>query len=448
MQGRKRKDEGKRRGPLSFFVYLLVVLVPQLVKCQQPSTYDIKGYVEPWLGYETPAVNILGRCFSGLGFTRNCRVCSFGSGNTSPTPRYRKLRHFIDESYDPDVQNSFAGCPPCEGEDNFHEDPHLCPTGPAFVNDMNRNAQCASRCADMCANDAAGCDAYTYIPQRCQVLPSGEEQAICPFKAPFCAMYDFDDLADRIEGQLNCQEFESYGGGFPYGQDVFWENTPLKTSEGESWCLNCCDNRRMSYHFKDTFAMECDYDTTQIGLAMGSLFSTPLSVEDDIQDLIFRFAKRETLDDEDSTTSCILNRHLVADDLDGQYKRSKNYLVGYNLTIGVTEHRSGIDYWKGVDYCYVEPIVSTRDYWETLQAADTVKFLEIITLTNMPDPLHYDRAASEPWHAWQRRLRQSNAATNFPTGFPTVLLVVVVVTIAMSVRVLRTLRRASWAVCE
>eukprot|EP00940_MAST-03C_sp_MAST-3C-sp2_P001328 g1328.t1 len=395
------------------------------MRAQQPSTYDIKGYVEPWQGFETPSVNILGKCFSGLGFTQNCKVCSYGSGDTTPTPRFQRKKQFIDDAYDPAVQSTFAGCPPCEADDHFFDEPHLCPTGPEYASNMNRNANCASQCADLCAEDAAGCDAYTYVPQRCQRLQSGEESAVCPFLPPFCALYDFDDMTDGVEGQLDCQEFTSYGGGFPYGQDLFWESTPLKVQGEEPWCLNCCDNRRMAYNFKDTFVMQCDYDTNAIGLAMGSIFTLPTSLEDDIQDLIFRFAKRETLDDETGTTDCILNRHLLPDVVEGRYKRAQNYLVGYNLTIGVAERRSGLNYWKGVDWCYVEPIVSTRDYWQRLRSEDTVKFLEIITMTNLPDPLLYDRQPPERWHAWQRRLGHTNAASPSALRSSSTLLIVV-----------------------
>lgn len=54
--------------------------------------------------------------------------------------------------------------------------------------------------------------------------------------------------------------------------------------------------------------------------------------------------------------------------------------------------------------CYAEPIVSTRAYWEQLRSEDTIKFLEIITVTNLPDPLKAQDNPQPAWHAWRRRL--------------------------------------------
>lgn len=313
----------------------------------------------------------------------------------------------IADSYKPEIQQIFSTCPPCELEDNFYEDPHYCPVGSIYSPEMNANAECAQQCADLCAYQSPGCDAYTYIPQRCQLAASGETTAVCPFLPAFCAMYDFDGLEDNVEGQMDCKEFETYGGGFPYGQDVFWENTPLKSGDGVPWCLNCCDNRRMARNFKDTFVMQCDYDTAQMGLTLGYSFNVPVNVEDDLSDIVFRFATRPTITDTETVTSCVLNRHLVSEHVSGYYKRAQNFLIGYNLTIGVKEHRSGLDYWKGVEYCYAEPIVSTRNHWENLRSEDTLKFMEIITITNLPDPLK-EQASPEPaWHAWHRRLGSS-----------------------------------------
>ena len=58
-------------------------------------------------------------------------------------------------------------------------------------------------------------------------------------------------------------------------------------------------------------------------------------------------------------------------------------------------------------YCYAEPIVSTRNHWENLRAEDTLKFMEIITITNLPDPLREQANPDPAWHAWNRRLGSS-----------------------------------------
>lgn len=334
-----------------------------------------------------------------------------------PSPRFRREFQFIQDTYERSVQTEFDMCPACSSVDDFYADPHYCPVGPSYENDMNQNAICAARCADKCALEATGCDAYSYIPGRCQLAATGETSAVCPRIPAFCAMYDFDDDIDGVVGQLDCEEFQKYGGGFPYGQDLFWKSTALKPTAEESWCLDCCDNRRMSRDFKDTFVMRCDYDVDKIGLALGIGYSLPTTIENDMSDVVFRFAARPTIDDVESVTSCVLNRHLVSDNVNSFYKRADNYLIGYNLTIGVTEYRSGVEYWKGVSWCYAEPIVSTRNYWEKLRSEDTVKFLEIITITNLPDPL---KAQSDPppaWHAWRRRLGRSLPRGHAAGGF-------------------------------
>ena len=60
-----------------------------------------------------------------------------------------------------------------------------------------------------------------------------------------------------------------------------------------------------------------------------------------------------------------------------------------------------------IRYCYAEPIVSTRNHWENLRAEDTLKFMEIITITNLPDPLREQANPDPAWHAWNRRLGSS-----------------------------------------
>ena len=121
----------------------------------------------------------------------------------------------------------------------------------------------------------------------------------------------------------------------------------------------------MARNFKDTFVMQCDYDTAQIGLTLGYSFSVPINVEDDMTDIVFRFAKRPTIGDTDSVTSCVLNRHLVNEHVNGYYKRAQNFLVGYNLTVGVKEYRSGLDYWKGVEYVVSHSLAFITEYENT-----------------------------------------------------------------------------------
>ena len=111
--------------------------------------------------------------------------------------------------------------------------------------------------------------------------------------------------------------------------------------------------------------MQCDYDTAQIGLTLGYSFSVPINVEDDMTDIVFRFAKRPTIGDTDSVTSCVLNRHLVNEHVNGYYKRAQNFLVGYNLTVGVKEYRSGLDYWKGVEYVVSHSLAFITEYENT-----------------------------------------------------------------------------------
>ena len=82
-------------------------------------------------------------------------------------------------------------------------------------------------------------------------------------------------------------------------------------------------------------------------------------------DIVFRFAKRPTIGDTDSVTSCVLNRHLVNEHVNGYYKRAQNFLVGYNLTVGVKEYRSGLDYWKGVEYVVSHSLAFITEYENT-----------------------------------------------------------------------------------
>jgi hypothetical protein len=88
----------------------------------------------------------------------------------------------------------------------------------------------------------------------------------------------------------------------------------------------------------------------------------------------FTFGKRETSTDITSKTKCKLNRYVQSP-----------YLIGYNLTIGVQEYYNSGKYWRGVNWCYAEPIVSTLAYWQST-IKSKFEFMEVITMTNGPDP--------------------------------------------------------------
>merc|ERR1711908_135744 len=110
-----------------------------------------------------------------------------------------------------------------------------------------------------------------------------------------------------------------------------------------------------------------------MGNTLRSLLRTTLQ-RDALSDLEFVFAKRDT---ETSTkeTYCYMNRF-------------SEYLIGYNLTIGVKEHASLTSSWKGVEWCTVDPIEAKEDFWLTGVSGDVMPehFLELITVTNEPAP--------------------------------------------------------------
>ena len=100
----------------------------------------------------------------------------------------------------------------------------------------------------------------------------------------------------------------------------------------------------MARNFKDTFVMQCDYDTAQIGLTLGYSFSVPINVEDDMADI--RVSFREAPYDRGHGLGDVLCTEQTSRERARKWilQTSTKFLVGYNLTVGVKEYRSGLDY--------------------------------------------------------------------------------------------------------
>jgi len=340
--------------------------------------------------------NILSTCFKGLGFdSSSCEVCGWGSGtpDMSGVQPLKMLEASTEMNREtpPTDANFLALGPdmddcvkPCTGSTENEKGYEVCDTfdTDSGVRPQESKMNCASSCAKLC-KATAGCDATSFSPRRTYTLYDGSDA----FYDAYCALYDLDDylgpaLSDTTDSQLNCDKYDDYGGAFPYINDVWWKETDLSGTFAGGWCIECCDNRRLDFNFDYTIAMHCDYSNqdadgnpwTHGGL--GGLMDTEETdfdkLKDTISDLEFRFAKRDNEDSKEETV-CYLNRF-------------NQYMIGYNLTIGVKEYSSGTSYWKGVEWCTVEPIEATQEFWNLLKQQPSFKFIELITVTNVRTP--------------------------------------------------------------
>ena len=120
------------------------------------------------------------------------------------------------------------------------------------------------------------------------------------------------------------------------------------------YCLECCANTRLAYDFKETWNFVCDIsDGGDVDLKLM-----------EIMPLEFRFARRETIDDEGIVTC------------DLPHESETTALTGYHLKIWVTEMSEGSQYYRGVSKCEA---TSTEDAGDTA-FDDRVVFKETITL--------------------------------------------------------------------
>ena len=99
--------------------------------------------------------------------------------------------------------------------------------------------------------------------------------------------------------------------------------------EDQVYCIECCANTRLSYDFKETWNFVCDIsDGGDIDLKLM-----------EINPLEFRFARRETIDDETIVTC------------DLPHESEETALTGYHLKLWVTEMGEGTQYYRGVSKC-------------------------------------------------------------------------------------------------
>jgi len=173
-----------------------------------------------------------------------------------------------------------------------------------------------------------------------------------PIKAP----YDIDSEA----------AIENYG---PYRSDqpelppypFHWRSYII---EDQVYCIECCANTRLAYDFKETWHFVCDVsDGGDVDLKL-----------QEIMPLEFRFARRQTIDDE----------AIVTCDL--PHESETTALTGYHLKIWVTEVSEGSQYYRGVSKCEA---TSTEDAGKTA-FDDRFVFNETITLIlDDPDSGHH-----------------------------------------------------------
>jgi hypothetical protein len=124
--------------------------------------------------------------------------------------------------------------------------------------------------------------------------------------------------------------------------------------EDQVYCIECCANTRLAYDFKETWNFVCDIsDGGDIDLKLM-----------EIMPLEFRFARRETIDDE----------AIVTCDL--PHESETTALTGYHLKLWVTEMAEGTQYYRGVSKCEA---TSTEDAGKTA-FDDRLIFTETITL--------------------------------------------------------------------
>eukprot|EP00941_MAST-03F_sp_MAST-3F-sp1_P004019 g4019.t1 len=370
---------------------ILLTLPVTTAQYDSDATPQIFGYLKPPVPY---APNIKQTCFAGLNFRSDCRVCAWGSGQPPHFPE-KEMPEGFGVVIEDDSCTEY-----CE---DYGVEPHDCnpPIDPetdqpdklGLYGDEQRRwknyrspnglkyANCASKCAQMCEADVY-CDAYSFRPRR--KIP-GQEDA----QGAHCAMYDLDQPISKDanvvhQSQLDCFRVESVGGNPLNGNGYHWSLSNLVPANGQPMCLECCDNTRTSYHFEETIVQVCnvegrensdvphtmiDFDIPTTGRKVQRANKERMN----LFDYQFTFGKRSNSLDE-TLVSCKLNRYVKTP-----------YLVGYNLTIGVQEYFSAGKWWRGVNWCYAEPIVSTLNYWE-MTVKGKFEFLEVITVTNGPDP--------------------------------------------------------------
>ena len=167
-------------------------------------------------------------------------------------------------------------------------------------------------------------------------------------------------------GLTGCKHQGDYPRLPPY--PFHWES---RFVQGSVYCIECCDNNRLDYAFEETWSLRCD-------LSDGDKKEIE---KQEIYDLEFRFARRDTVEDE-TIVSCQIPHQNIAD----------SALTGYHLKIWVTEKSDGLVYYRGVEKCEV---TTTEDEGPTAKEDRTI-FWETITLIN------YDAGAAlvVQWKAW------------------------------------------------
>lgn len=374
-------------------VFLLLIFYVGCTFSQydKATTPEVLGYVKPPTTVFKP--DITENCFAGLNFRTDCQICAWGSGTA---PHYYHEMEMesgkelvIDDStctqYCKDYGVEPHDCNRPIDPDSGVEDPFGDPATRKWKSYEDKNelayASCALECAKMCESDDV-CDAYSFRPRR--KIP-GRLDA----QGAHCAMYNLDrpiskDAEVTHKSQLDCYRVEDNGGNPFSGKGFHWTSSSLVPSNGQQWCLECCDSSRTSWLFQETFVQLCDAmgsgnDDVPIDVISFKSPSTGKTVmrsdkeKMNLFDYTFAFGKRtNTIDD--TLVTCKLNRYIKVP-----------YLIGYNLTIGIQEYYAGGSYWRGVNWCYAEPIVATQGYWEST-IKGKFEFMEVITVTNGPDP--------------------------------------------------------------
>jgi hypothetical protein len=103
-----------------------------------------------------------------------------------------------------------------------------------------------------------------------------------------------------------------------------YTNLPINRfpGDGQNYCLNCCDNQRLDYFFKETWDLYCP----PVGLP-------PTIKSTNLTDYQFQFARLKTPEDLE-----IIKCELP---------RTGGVLIGYHVVVQVTEKSSSGEYWVG-----------------------------------------------------------------------------------------------------
>ena len=196
---------------------------------------------------------------------------------------------------------------------------------------------------------------------------------IVDIKAPSYKLLAPKDIVDGAEscfsglGITNCKQVEQHWSLSDLQPDLgsspFHWDTVFKDEKGNrrAFCIECCSNSRTNFFVNEEWNIECNLNgdngdrATKDGESFQSMYPLENAVEnrctpvdlgtgaDPQHEYWFEFARNFHVLDQ-ALTKCILK---VPSNSTGR----GSWFYGYNLTMYVTEHSDGGNYWRGVDHC-------------------------------------------------------------------------------------------------